>query len=66
MQMDAWLDYRMRTSMESCDLTSFGLEQHTWASAIVLLLANHLGTETDEITALEGIHGGARGYPICL
>ena len=45
------------------DLTGAGLGQHTWASAIALLVANHLGTETGEIAVLKGIQG-ARGYPI--
>ena len=45
------------------DLTGAGLGQHTWASAIALLIANHLGTETGEIAVLKGIQG-ARGYPM--
>ncbi len=44
------------------DLTGVGLGQHTWGSAIGLLIANHLGTETGEIAVLKGIQG-ARGYP---
>src|SRR5262249_29594049 len=45
------------------DLWGAGLGQHTWGSAIALLVANHLGTETGEIAVLKGIQG-ARGYPI--
>jgi hypothetical protein len=45
------------------DLTGVGLGQHTWGSAIGLLIANHLGTETGEIAVLKGIQG-ARGYPL--
>jgi hypothetical protein len=45
------------------DLSGLGLGQHTLASAIALLLANHLGTETGEIAVLKGIQG-ARGYPM--
>jgi hypothetical protein len=45
------------------DLSGIGLGQHTWATAIALLIANHLGTETGEIAVLKGIQG-ARGYPL--
>ena len=44
------------------DLSGAGLGQHTLASAIALLVANHLGTETGEISVLKGIQG-AKGYP---
>jgi hypothetical protein len=44
------------------DLSAVGLGQHTLGSAIGLLIANHLGTETGEIAVLKGIQG-ARGYP---
>src|SRR5215471_4032923 len=43
------------------DLTGAGLGQHTWASAIALLVTNHPGTETGEFAVLRGIQG-ARGY----
>src|SRR5689334_9539933 len=42
------------------NLSGIGLGQHTWTSAITLLLANHLGTETGEISVLKRIQG-ARG-----
>ena len=45
------------------DLSGVGLGQHTLGSAIGLLLAHHLGTETGEIAVLKGIQG-ARGYPM--
>jgi DinB superfamily len=44
------------------DLSGVGLGQHTLGTAIGLLVANHLGTETGEISVLKGIQG-ARGYP---
>jgi hypothetical protein len=44
------------------DLSAVGLGQHTVGTAIGLLIANHLGTETGEIAVLKGIQG-ARGYP---
>jgi hypothetical protein len=43
-------------------LPSIGLGQHTWSSAVALLIANHLGTETGKIAVLKGIQG-ARGFP---
>jgi DinB superfamily len=62
-ETDAWLaglsDEDLARPM---DLSDIGLGQHTWGSAIGLLLANHLGTETGEIAVLKGIQG-ARGYP---
>lgn len=45
------------------DLSAAGLGQHTLATAIGLLVGNHIGTETGEISVLKGIQG-ARGYPI--
>jgi hypothetical protein len=51
------------TTWASAVQPGLGLGQHTLASAIALLLANHLGTETGEIAVLKGIQG-ARGYPM--
>jgi hypothetical protein len=45
------------------DLSGVGLGQHTLGSAIALVVANHLGTETGEIAVVKGIQG-ARGYPL--
>jgi DinB superfamily len=60
---DTWLASLTDEQLEQpMDLSGVGLGQHTWASAIALLLANHLGTETGEIAVLKGIQG-ARGYP---
>jgi len=44
------------------DLSALGLGQQTVASALTLLLLNHIGTETGEIACLKGLQG-ARGYP---
>jgi hypothetical protein len=44
------------------DLSSVGLGQQTMASALTLLMLNHIGTETGEIACLKGLQG-ARGYP---
>ncbi len=61
---DAWLAGLPEADLDQpMDLTAAGLGEHTWASAIALLIANHLGTETGEIAVLKGIQG-ARGYPI--
>jgi hypothetical protein len=63
-ETDTWLAGLSETELDRpMDLTGVGLGQHTWASAIALLVANHLGTETGEIAVLKGIQG-ARGYPI--
>jgi DinB superfamily len=63
-ETDTWLAGLSEADLDRpMDLTSVGLGQHTWASAIALLLANHLGTETGEIAVLKGIQG-ARGYPL--
>jgi hypothetical protein len=63
-ETDAWLGGLSDAELDrSMDLTGAGLGQHTWGSAIALLVANHLGTETGEIAVLKGIQG-ARGYPI--
>jgi hypothetical protein len=62
-QTDSWLAGLSDADLnQPMDLTGIGLGQHTWATAIALLLANHLGTETGEIAVLKGIQG-ARGYP---
>jgi hypothetical protein len=63
-ETDAWLAGLSDADLDQpMDLTGAGLGQHTWASAIALLVANHIGTETGEIAVLKGIQG-ARGYPI--
>jgi hypothetical protein len=63
-ETDGWLAGLSDSDLDRpMDLTGAGLGQHTWGSAIALLVANHLGTETGEIAVLKGIQG-ARGYPI--
>ncbi len=63
-QTDAWLTGLSDADLDQpLDLSGIGLGQHTLASAIALLLAHHLGTETGEIAVLKGIQG-ARGYPM--
>jgi DinB superfamily len=63
-ETDTWLAGLSEADLDQpMDLSGVGLGQHTWATAIVLLLANHLGTETGEIAVLKGIQG-ARGYPM--
>ena len=63
-ETDSWLAGLSDGDLDRpMDLSGIGLGQHTWASAIALLLANHLGTETGEIAVLKGIQG-ARGYPM--
>jgi hypothetical protein len=63
-QTDSWLAGLSDADLnQPMDLSGVGLGQHTWATAIALLIANHLGTETGEIAVLKGIQG-ARGYPI--
>jgi DinB superfamily len=63
-QTDTWLAGLSEADLDQpMDLSGVGLGQHTWATAIALLLANHLGTETGEIAVLKGIQG-ARGYPM--
>jgi hypothetical protein len=62
-QTDTWLASLSETDLDRpTDLSAVGLGQHTLGSAIGLLIANHLGTETGEIAVLKGIQG-ARGYP---
>jgi len=63
-ETDQWLSSLSDADLDQpMDLSSVGLGQHTWASAIAALLGNHLGTESGEIAVLKGIQG-ARGYPI--
>jgi hypothetical protein len=63
-QTDTWLAGLSETELDRpLDLTGVGLGQHDLASAIALLVANHIGTETGEIAVLKGIQG-ARGYPM--
>jgi hypothetical protein len=60
---DAWLAGLSEADLDRpMDLSGVGLGQHTLGTAIGLLIANHLGTETGEIAVLKGIQG-ARGYP---
>src|SRR5919197_304856 len=52
-QTDAWLAGLSELDLDRpMDLTGVGLGQHSWATAIALLLGNHLGTETGEIAVL--------------
>jgi hypothetical protein len=61
-ETDTWLSGLSDADLDRpLDLTGAGLGQHTLGSAIALLIANHLGTETGEIAVLKGIQG-ARGY----
>ena len=63
-ETDGWIAGLSDTDLDRpLDLSGVGLGQHTLASAIALLLAHHLGTETGEIAVLKGIQG-ARGYPM--
>jgi hypothetical protein len=63
-ETDAWIAGLSETDLDRpVDLSGAGLGQHTLATAIALLIANHLGTETGEIAVLKGLQG-ARGYPI--
>jgi DinB family protein len=60
----AWIASLSEADLDGpVDLSNAGLGQHTLATAIALLIANHLGTETGEISVLKGIQG-ARGYPM--
>ena len=62
-QTDAWIAGLGDEELDRpLDLSGAGFGQHTLGTAIALLLANHLGTETGEISVLKGIQG-ARGYP---
>jgi hypothetical protein len=62
-ETDTWLAGLSDADLDSpVDLSSAGLGQHTLGTAIGLLVANHLGTETGEIAVLKGIQG-AKGYP---
>jgi hypothetical protein len=63
-ETDTWLAGLSEAELDRpLDLTGVGLGQHNLASAIALLVANHIGTETGEIAVLKGIQG-ARGYPM--
>jgi DinB superfamily len=63
-ETDAWIASLSDSDLDRpLDLSSAGLGQHTLGTAIALLIANHLGTETGEISVLKGIQG-ARGYPM--
>ena len=62
-ETDSWIASLSEADLDRpVDLSGAGLGQHTLGSAIALLVANHLGTETGEISVLKGIQG-ARGYP---
>ena len=63
-QTDSWLAGLTEADLDRpLDLSGIGFGQHTLATAVALLVANHLGTETGEIAVLKGIQG-ARGYPM--
>jgi DinB superfamily len=63
-ETDAWIAGLSDQELDRpVDLSGAGLGQHTLGSAIALIVANHLGTETGEISALKGLQG-ARGYPM--
>jgi hypothetical protein len=63
-ETDTWIASLTDAQLDQpLDLTGVGLGQPNLASAIALLLANHIGTETGEIAVLKGIQG-ARGYPM--
>ena len=63
-QTDAWLAGLSEADLDRpLDLSGVGFGQHTLGTAIALLIANHLGTETGEIAVLKGLQG-ARGYPL--
>jgi hypothetical protein len=63
-ETDYWLAGLSESDLDRpVDLTGAGLGQHTLDSAIALLVANHIGTETGEIAVLKGVQG-ARGYPL--
>jgi DinB superfamily len=63
-ETDAWIASLSDADLDRpMDLSGAGLGQHTLATAIGLVVANHLGTETGEISVLKGIQG-ARGYPM--
>jgi hypothetical protein len=62
-ETDAWIVSLSDADLDRpMDLSGVGLGQHTLGTAIGLLVANHIGTETGEIAVLKGIQG-ARGYP---
>ena len=62
-ETDAWIASLGEADLDSpVDLSAAGLGQHTLGPAIALLVANHLVTETGEISVLKGIQG-AKGYP---
>ena len=62
-ETDAWIAGLTEADLDRpVDLSGAGLGRHTVATAIALLIANHLGTETGEIAVLKGLQG-ARGYP---
>jgi hypothetical protein len=62
-ETDTWIASLSDADLDRpMDLSGVGLGQHTLGTAIGLLVANHLGTETGEISVLKGIQG-ARGYP---
>jgi hypothetical protein len=63
-QTDAWIAGLSDAELDrTIDLSGVGLGQPTLGSAIGLLVANHIGTETGEIAVLKGIQC-ARGYPM--
>ena len=63
-QTDSWLAGLTEADLDRpLDLSGIGFGQHTLATAVALLVAHHLGTETGEIAVLKGIQG-ARGYPM--
>jgi hypothetical protein len=62
-ETDAWIATLGDADVDRpLDLSGVGFGHKTVGTAIALLVAHHLGTETGEIAVLKGIQG-ARGYP---
>jgi hypothetical protein len=60
---EAWIASLSEADLDRpIDMSFIGLGEQPLASAIGILVMNHLGTETGEISVLKGLQG-ARGYP---